>query len=446
MSVTLNGTTVYLTGAVPGMTKAKAEGMLSAAGAYNAPSWNKSVELLIVAPGKPGQKKIDAARLWGTPMITWADAEALMSGAAAVAEPTVPPPASTVRHQPVAARTGYRQIKPMKCKGADQPPKGEYVYEPKWDGYRCVATVLDAAGGDVVLASGSGKEFVDYPHIAEELREGLAAKGISCVLDGELVIVDAGGRSKFSSIHRGDPSEAKFVVFDVLSAMGNDVTATDLVSRRQLLVQLLEGLGRSVTITPAFTTRPVLNAAGEDIAPLLFTEISDADELMEYAKEADLEGIVAKRFGTRYVEGARNETWQKIKLRREQEFVIVGYTDGAGARAGTIGAVVLAVNEGTKTNAKWAYCGKAGSGGTYDDFENIRKRLTKAKGGLFWTEPIQVTMTPAEMREITWVVPEVVVQVKFQGWTEDDDQGVLWHPSIQGIREDKNAFEVRRDA
>src|SRR5437868_3820205 len=287
----------------------------------------------------------------------------------------------------------------MLCKKADELPRsGDWIYEVKWDGYRAVAHV----NGKTILASRSGKEFVDYPHIVAELDEMV----VPCVLDGEIVVLDEKGRSDLERLHKGESASAKLVVFDVLEAQGVDIRNQPLRERKRLLSRILDG-GTHV------------------IESVVFDE-AERDALMQYAVENELEGIVAKRADSVYKEKSR-EAWLKIKLRCQQEFVIVGYTEGKGNRQGTAGAFLLAVNDGTKAKPKWGYVGDVGSGGTIEDFEAIRRATVPET-----VPPIDITGWPKpKLRDVSWVVPTVVIDVKFQRWTED---GKLWHPSIQGLR------------
>src|SRR5207248_2016328 len=125
-----------------------------------------------------GRVKTEKARANGVATISWADAQALISGAPAVTatEPPKPPPG---RNQPIPAQAGYRQVVPMLCKKADGLPSGDYTYEPKWDGYRLIAHV----NGDTILASREGKDLSRFGHIKAELDQ----LPVACILDGELV-------------------------------------------------------------------------------------------------------------------------------------------------------------------------------------------------------------------------------------------------------------------
>lgn len=422
MSVTtLNGSNVVVTGVVTGYTRHEAERLLAQHGAHVQARVTQDTDVLIIG-AKAGGTKVRGAQKWGTPTIPWSDALALINGAPAVTPAAAPEPPTNV-NKPVPPQQGYRQIFPMKCKDPDGdtpedklPKSDEWAYEIKWDGYRCIAHV----NGKTILQSSGGIQFHQYPHIAAELDELV----VPCILDGEIVVLDEDGNSDHARLHAGETDAARYVVFDVLEAQGVDLRARPLRERRLVLDTILEG-GTYVMGSPVF-------------------DETERDALLEHARDNSLEGIVAKRLNSPYKEKARNGMWLKIKLRLEQEFVIVGWTNGKGNRAHTAGAFLLAVNDGTKTKPKWSYVGDVGSGGTIDEIEEIRASLTPSiRAGKPWPTVDHNQFTKAQLREITFVKPEVVLQVRFQKWLPS---GTLWHPSMQGVRTDKTPKEVTRAA
>jgi len=157
-------------------------------------------------------------------------------------------------------------------------------------------------------------------------------------------------------------------------------------------------------------------------------------------RERGLEGLVAKRGTSRYMEGTRTSAWLKVKVRCEQEFVVIGCTPGEGELAGHVGAFLLAVNEDGLGGRQLVYCGKVGTGGTVDEWDAIAAALTPADGPRALID-LRV-LSVKERREVVWVEPTRVVQVAFQKWTPD---GRLWHPSLLRVRDDKTADQVVRE-
>jgi bifunctional non-homologous end joining protein LigD len=159
-------------------------------------------------------------------------------------------------------------------------------------------------------------------------------------------------------------------------------------------------------------------------------------------RDKGLEGIVAKRLDSTYREGHRGPSWLKLKVRCQQEFVVVGYKPGDGKFKGTMGALLLAVYDQLAGGFK--LCGAAGTGFKEAQRYEIQAVLDEIADP---DAEQDVAMTAAERRELAregavWVTPQVVAQVEFQRWTEDDR---LWHPSFQGFRDDKEPRDVVRE-
>lgn len=416
MGLTLMGSNVVVTGVVPGYDRPAAERLLAEHGAHIQKNVVKSTDILVFG-AKVGKTKTDKAALLGVACIPWSDAMALMQGASVA--PTAAPEPPTKMNQPVAPRQGYRQVQPMLCKPAEGatpeeklPGVGTYLYEPKWDGYRCIAHVRQ--GERTVLQSRQGNDYARYTHIADELDR----LTVQCILDGELCVLDENGNASHERLHGGEIDTVKYVVFDILELQDADIRGLPFTKRRELLTDVLAG-GTYITESPMF-------------------DHSEREALLAHAQAVGMEGIVAKPVSSIYKEKARGP-WLKIKLRVAQEFVIIGYTAGKGNRAGTAGAFLLAVNTGTKTKPRWQHVGEVGTGGTIEEIEAIRASLTLADVG-----DLQVDgdFTDRQTRDTYWVKPEVVIEVEFQHWTK---VGKLWHPSIQHVRNDKNPREVVRE-
>jgi bifunctional non-homologous end joining protein LigD len=151
------------------------------------------------------------------------------------------------------------------------------------------------------------------------------------------------------------------------------------------------------------------------------------------ALEQGLEGIMAKRAGSKYLSGARSGDWLKIKTARRQEVVIAGFTAPRRSRP-FFGALVLAVRQGKS----WRYIGHVGTGFSHATLKDLHSRLV----------PLRTSHSPfaAPVKDesvTTWVKPKLVAEVKFTEWTS---AGELRHPVFLALREDKQAEEVSREA
>jgi len=146
---------------------------------------------------------------------------------------------------------------------------------------------------------------------------------------------------------------------------------------------------------------------------------------------------MAKRRGSRYLEGKRTRDWLKIKTHGRQEFVIVGWTKGQGRRAGSFGSLVLAAYRGDEL--QWV--GNCGTGFTEREIDDLLAKLQPLRRD---TSPLAVVPKMPKIRkgDVVWVEPELVCEVEFAEWTHD---GHLRAPAFLGLREDKSAREVKRE-
>jgi bifunctional non-homologous end joining protein LigD len=167
-------------------------------------------------------------------------------------------------------------------------------------------------------------------------------------------------------------------------------------------------------------------------------------ELLDRARALSLEGLIAKRAGSRY-DSKRTGAWIKIKLYQQQAFVIGGYTQPEGER-NHFGALLVGVCE----DGKLKFAGRVGTGFSEKLMRSLSDELTgiAVKTCSFFNLPasgrghLDPGLSATEMKQCRWVKPVLVCQVKFTEWTRDDR---LRQPVFLGLREDKNASEVVRE-
>jgi DNA ligase D-like protein (predicted ligase) len=294
-------------------------------------------------------------------------------------------------------------VTPMKAVLTDERPAGpEWVFERKLDGIRCLA-VKDR--GRTRLFSRNELPLDDrYPAIAAAL-DADPADGF--VVDGEAVSF-VGGRDRFGG---GEGAELFLYVFDVLFADGRDVRGLPLEERRAVLERLL------AFKDPLRTTEQVHG---------------DGAALLADACRDGWEGLIAKRVGTRYV-STRSRDWLKLKCTKGQELVIGGFTAPRGSRT-DLGALLV----GHFEDGELRYAGKVGTGFTRATLHELAERLAPLVRD---TSPF--APEKGLPRAATWVEPELVAQIAFMEWTPD---GRLRHPSFLGLRFDKAARQVVREA
>jgi bifunctional non-homologous end joining protein LigD len=282
-----------------------------------------------------------------------------------------------------------------------------WVFETKWDGFRAIAV---AAPGHAALYSRNGNDISrKYPTICA----ALAAIKREAVLDGELVALDAQGRSRFQLLQNAErePTRLLYCVFDLLYLDGKDLRGKTLLERKAALE----------TILPK--------------NPLLLYSVHVVGEGLKAfnrAKRAKEEGVMAKLASGRYHSGLRTREWLKVKASQEQEVVIVGFTAPRRSRK-YFGALVLAVREGKS----WKYAGRAGTGFNAETLRHVHQMMVPL---ITKTKPVPEKVPDAA--HTTWVKPKLVAEVKFTEWTE---AGEMRHPVFLGLRTDKPATEVTRE-
>ncbi len=315
------------------------------------------------------------------------------------------------RDDGAAPNRSRRVYRPMLATLTEDLPRGEgWEFEPKWDGYRAVGYVR---GGEVKLVSRNGNDLTQrFATVAKELPKALRTP--DAVVDGEVVALDSGGKSSFSAMQQGS-AQLAYEVFDILEVDGEPVVDLPLAERRARLERLV-------------ARNPVVQVSGS---------FEDGNALFEAAEEQGLEGVMAKRTSSRYVEGGRGRDWLKIKTHGRQEFAICGYTKGQGRRSGSFGALVLGVHRGEE----WEWVGNVGTGFGERTIAELLEKLEPLRRD---KSPFALVpkMPKVKKGDVVWVEPKLVAEVEFAEWTHD---GHLRAPSFQGLREDKPARDVHRE-
>jgi len=310
-----------------------------------------------------------------------------------------------------------KTFSPMLATLVDEPPEEKgWSYEIKWDGYRAIA-LCNQSG--LELISRNNKSFNEkfYP-----VYDAVKSLGLHAVLDGEVVVLDHSGASSFGSLQNWR-SEADgdlaYYVFDLLWLNGHDLTAMPLLRRRELLSQILpqEGIIRESRI---FNT--------------------SAKEFLNAAKKMGLEGIIAKRSDSLYHPGDRSREWLKLKVNQRHEVVIGGFTQNDESPKHFSSLLV-----GTFDRGKLRYTGKIGTG--FSD-RLQREMMTKFNPLIRDKSPFSFlpdVNKPSRFRpnpphaSVSWLKPVLVCEVSYAEMTSD---GVMRHPSFEGMREDKAAKDV----
>jgi bifunctional non-homologous end joining protein LigD len=307
----------------------------------------------------------------------------------------------------------------MAARLVDKLPDGDrWSYEVKFDGYRAL---IIKNGARVQIRSRNDKDLTHtYPTVATAAGR---LKAAVVVIDGEIVAVDAAGRPSFQALqHRSGHAgyTVVFYAFDLLHLDGRDLTASPLQQRRAKLPSVLDDSG--VLFSPDLPGTPA--------------------DVVKAVRGLGLEGVIAKRKDSTYVPGERSSAWVKVKLDRQQEFVVGGYRPGPNG----VDALLVGYYEGR--NLRFAAKVRAGfTPRLRRDVYAQLKPLHKATCP-FVDLPHSKTsrwgggVTAEQMHEMQWVRPVLVAQIHFVEFTSD---GNLRHAAFLGLRTDKNPKEVRRE-
>ena len=296
------------------------------------------------------------------------------------------------------------------------PPSGdEWLHELKFDGYRMLCH-LDH--GDVRFWSRNGKDWTSkFPNLTIAAR---AFPVETAIIDGEVVILDRDGRSNFQRLQHaigsgGAAASFCFQAFDLIYLDGLDLSRVTLEDRKRLLRTL-------------FNSIPVSS-------PLRYSDHIEGNGALffQHACQTGVEGIVSK-LRTSCYDSARSRSWLKVKCSKRQEFVISGYTHSSKGLPG-FGSLILGVYE----EDRLVYAGRVGTGFSIKQRIDLKHRLDR-----FARETSAFSVIPKDpgLREAHWLEPNLIAEVSFIEWTTD---GSIRHPSFQGLRDDKQPRDVRRE-
>lgn len=281
------------------------------------------------------------------------------------------------------------QIEPMQAVSVDEPPRGDYIYEVKWDGIRALIALED---GQIRIRSRNQHDITkQFP----ELQDAGAFRGTCGLLDGEIVCLDGQGKPSFQKvIHRMKRSDKSTIeklsktqpaycyVFDCLYLDGRPITKEPLLRR-------YEWLNDSVKKGTNYRVSEM---------------IEDGEALFRAAKEHGLEGIMAKKKDSKYLPGKRSDLWQKVKVSHPVDCVVIGYTKGKGDRAEYFGALYMA----ERKDDELVYRGKVGTGFNEESIKEVYKELEKLDTVKKPSDP----KVPDEKKAV-WVEPKVVIEITY---------------------------------
>jgi bifunctional non-homologous end joining protein LigD len=308
------------------------------------------------------------------------------------------------RHKPKTAMP--KDLKPMLATLLDKPfDDKDWQFEIKWDGYR---TLAYCAEGNVALRSRNNRSFNDkYQSIVAALNQW----PLNAVLDGEIVVLSEEGKADFGALQNWSAeAEGKLVyyVFDLLWLEGINLMDEPLEIRREVLRKIFP-----------------------DSGPIRYSHAIEecGRDFFATAKQSGIEGIIAKENGASYTPGIRSEHWYKMKAETRHEAIICGYTKKKDSDR-LISSLILGIPKGGELQ----YIGQVGTGFSGRTLQELFLKMNP-----LFTTKCPFSTQPNTGAPTMWVKPRLVCEVKYTELTRD---GIMRHPSFQGLREDKTAAEI----
>lgn len=308
-------------------------------------------------------------------------------------------------------------IKPMLAVSGQPFNREGWIFEPKIDGTRCIASAMK----EVRL---SNRRLADITYRYPELVSALGSLKSECVLDGEITVFVKGIPSfralaerdhqndmiKIDYLSRAVP--VSYIVFDLLCLKGENLMHLPLGERKRILKEELGDTEENeiVTIVDSFPEK------GEDY--------------FQAALKMGIEGVVGKRLDSPYLPGIRSQDWVKIKKSLKLDLVVGGYIPGKGDRKPYFGGLLL----GAYSQGKLVYISRVGTGFTEEELQDITSRFLPRGEPPFSDPPA----TPL----VRWLEPKMVVQVTALERTHD---GGLRAPVFLRLRDDKEPEECTLD-
>lgn len=308
-------------------------------------------------------------------------------------------------------------FQPMLATSATSPLDSEdYGYELKWEGLR---TLVGFERSQLFTRTAAGQDCRFWFPELEHLRE--AVKPAWVLMDGEMVILENGRPSQallqqrlrahdYETVERlAQEQPATFMAYDVLRIGDSWLLDVNWEDRREILPRTLAVSG-DLKLSPVW---------------------EEGSEALAIARSLGLEAVMGKRLRGRYYPGERTRDWLSIRPLEVLDAVICGWTEGRGARSGTVGSLLLGVYQ----DGALTYVGHTGTGLGAQTLPFIHAEMQRLSA---YTCPF------AEEPELSgnphWVRPQLVCRIRYQGWNE---AGHMRAPTFLELMQDTQPEQCR---
>lgn len=321
------------------------------------------------------------------------------------------------------------QFKPQMAYLAKEIPEGkDWLHEIKLDGYRIISILKTQKDKNkrkqrsLKLLTRNNLEWQSkLPELTQEL---LTFPAPDTILDGEIVVLDKKGISRFQLLQnalKGNTPLILFFIFDMPYYAGFNLSNASLIERKNMLRKAFRSWPNSKH-PHIFLTNYILG---------------QGKKVFKEALKHSLEGIISKNISSHYIQ-KRDRSWQKSKCGAGQEFIICGFTEPKGQRH-YFGSLLLGVYNSKK---ELTYCGNVGTGFSLKTlkelFQLFKKYIQKNSPFIHQKPPIKAFKNTS----VTWLKPKLICQIKFLEWTQEK---LLRQPSFLGLRMDKKAHQIKKE-
>lgn len=309
-----------------------------------------------------------------------------------------------------------RLIEPMLAVSGAPFDSADHIFEPKWDGIRCIVHKTDASQQHVMLQS---RNLRDISALFPELtRLTYLSDCQPWIMDGEIVCLDTDGRPSFDKvrdrlvlrderqIRRAQAkSPAIFVIFDLLYHRGQNVMNEPLAKRKQLIQDHF---------------RP---ETGVLVSPWI---VEHGRTYFANLSEQQWEGMVAKEVGSPYSPGKRSRHWVKVRRTQQARFYIIGWVPRGKHDLRSL-ALALPATEFGPAPLRYRYVGHVGTGMNAKERNQLAAFLEPAPG---MVERLENIPSGRETKNTIWTRPILQCEVEFLMWTRS---GLLRHPVFRRL-------------